>query len=50
MKSGTGKMFVLKSGSIKYFCSRKCERNWEMGRDPKKTKWTKTFRKGKEGK
>jgi large subunit ribosomal protein L24e len=42
---GTGKMVVLKSGVIKYFCSRKCEKNYKMGRDPKKIKWTEIFRK-----
>jgi large subunit ribosomal protein L24e len=41
---GTGKMLVLKSGVIKYFCSRKCEKNWKMGRDPKRIKWTEIFR------
>jgi len=46
IKPGTGKMLVLKSGVIKYFCSRKCERNWKLGRDPKKLKWTKFYRKG----
>lgn len=42
---GTGKMFVMKSGAIRYFCSRKCERSWEMGRDSKKLKWTKFYEK-----
>lgn len=45
IKIGTGKMLVLKSGVVRYFCSKKCEKNWKMGRDPKKTKWTETFRK-----
>lgn len=43
--SGKGKMLVLKSGVIRYFCSRKCEKNWKMGRDPKKIRWTETYRK-----
>ncbi len=38
-------MLVLKSGTIRYFCSKKCEKNWRMGRDPKKLKWTKSSRK-----
>jgi len=42
---GKGKMLVLKSGTIRYFCSKKCEKNWRMGRDPKKLKWTKSSRK-----
>ena len=44
---GTGKMFVLKNGTVKYFCANKCERNWQMKRDPKKLKWTEFFQKGK---
>jgi len=46
LKSGTGKMFVMKSGSTIYFCSKKCEKNWGMGRKPKKVRWT-AFRKKK---
>ncbi|HDM05694.1 MAG TPA: 50S ribosomal protein L24 [Candidatus Aenigmarchaeota archaeon] len=38
---GTGKMFVKKSGEILYFCSSKCEKNYKLGREPKKLKWTK---------
>ncbi|MCS7134857.1 MAG: 50S ribosomal protein L24 [Candidatus Aenigmarchaeota archaeon] len=34
-----GKMYVLNSNVIKYFCSRKCEKSWHMGRNPKKLKW-----------
>jgi len=40
-------MFVTKSGSTVYFCSKKCEKNWEMKRNPKKVRWTETFRKKK---
>lgn len=40
-------MFVTNANRIYYFCTRKCERNWEMGRNPKKTKWTTTFRESK---
>lgn len=47
LKPGTGKMLVLKSSSIRYFCSKKCEKNWRMKRDPKKVRWTETFRKQK---
>ncbi|MEM5836186.1 MAG: 50S ribosomal protein L24e [Candidatus Aenigmatarchaeota archaeon] len=35
-----GKMFVKTTGEIFYFCSSKCEKNFMMGRDPKKLKWT----------
>jgi len=40
-------MFVMRSGSIIYFCSKKCEKNWKMKRDPKKVRWTEIFRKEK---
>jgi len=43
---GTGFMFVKNDGTVLYFCSRKCCRNWEMGRNPKKLKWTKLYVKG----
>jgi len=32
IKPGTGKIFVRSSGEILYFCSRKCERYYFMGR------------------
>jgi large subunit ribosomal protein L24e len=41
MRKGTGKMFVKRDGTIFYFCSSKCEKNFNLGRDPKKIKWTK---------
>ncbi|MEX2738129.1 MAG: 50S ribosomal protein L24e [Candidatus Wukongarchaeota archaeon] len=47
LTQGTGKMLVLKSGVIRYFCSSKCEGSWKMGRDPKKIRWTEIFRKEK---
>jgi len=50
LKPGTGKMFVTNSNRIYYFCSKKCERNQEMGRNPKKIKWTETHRKEKQSK
>lgn len=39
MPRGTGKMFVKNDGRIFYFCSHKCQRNWEMGRADKNLKW-----------
>ncbi|MEM5829188.1 MAG: 50S ribosomal protein L24e [Candidatus Aenigmatarchaeota archaeon] len=36
-----GKMFVKVSGEIFYFCSSKCEKNFMMGRNPRKVKWVK---------
>jgi large subunit ribosomal protein L24e len=47
LELGTGKMFVSTSNKIFYFCSKKCEKNWEMGRNPKKLKWTKSYEKEK---
>ncbi|MEM5794396.1 MAG: 50S ribosomal protein L24e [Candidatus Aenigmatarchaeota archaeon] len=38
-KINKGKMFVRNSGEILYFCSSKCEKNYLLGRDPKKLKW-----------
>jgi large subunit ribosomal protein L24e len=36
---GSGKMFVRNDGRIFYFCSSKCQRNFKLGREPKKLKW-----------
>ncbi len=36
---GRGKMFVKSTGKVYYFCSRKCERSFFMGRKPSKIKW-----------
>ncbi len=49
LKVGTGKMFVTNANKIYYFCSGKCEKNWNMGRNPKKLKWTEDYRKEKPG-
>ncbi|MDK2825687.1 LSU ribosomal protein L24E [Methanolobus vulcani] len=40
LEPGTGKLFVKKDGSIYYFCSSKCESNFELGRLPRRTVWT----------
>ncbi len=32
-------MFVKTDGTIFYFCSSKCQKNWNLKRDPKKVKW-----------
>ncbi|MBM3304103.1 MAG: 50S ribosomal protein L24e [Candidatus Aenigmarchaeota archaeon] len=47
--AGTGLMFVRNDGRILTFCSSKCDRNMEMGREGKKKKWTKFFEKGAAG-
>ncbi len=38
----SGKMVVLKTGRIVYYCSSKCEKNVVLGRKPRNTRWTKT--------
>jgi large subunit ribosomal protein L24e len=37
---GEGVIFYRKDGTGLRFCSRKCEKNHAMGRNPKKLKWT----------
>lgn len=39
IEKGTGKMFVKNTGEIFYFCSSKCEKNFNLGRNPRKVKW-----------
>lgn len=50
LKPGTGKMFVKNDARILYFCSSKCENNFNLNRNPRKIKWTAEYRKSKEGK
>ncbi len=45
MPAGTGTMFVKNDGRILCYCSSKCNRNAEMGREGKRKKWTKLFEK-----
>lgn len=35
-------------GLVRYFCSSKCRKNFEMGRDNKKLNWIKKFKQTKE--
>jgi large subunit ribosomal protein L24e len=37
-----GKMYVLKSGKILYFCTSKCEKNHHLGRKGRNMRWTST--------
>ena len=39
IKTGTGKIFSKNDGSVYYWCSKKCEKNFKMGRDPKRVNW-----------
>lgn len=43
IEPGTGLMFVKNDGSILWFCSSKCFKNFKLGRDPKKLAWTKYY-------
>jgi len=40
-----GKMFIRNDGKIFYFCNSKCQSNWKLRREGKRTRWTHTFRK-----
>jgi len=44
---GTGKMFVKNTGELFYFDKSKCEKNFFMGREKKRLKWTKQEKKSK---
>ena len=37
---GTGIMYVRNDGQVYYFCASKCEKNFKLGRIPRKVKWT----------
>jgi len=39
IEKGTGIMYVLNDGTVLWFCSHKCLRNWQLGRNPRKLKW-----------
>uniref|UniRef100_A0A7C2VLE3 Large ribosomal subunit protein eL24 n=1 Tax=Ignisphaera aggregans TaxID=334771 RepID=A0A7C2VLE3_9CREN len=43
IEPGTGLMYVKNDGSIIWFCSSKCLKNYKLGRDPKKLAWTKAY-------
>ena len=43
IEPGTGLMYVKNDGSIMWFCSSKCFKNFKLGRDPKKLPWTKLY-------
>ncbi|NLZ29622.1 MAG: 50S ribosomal protein L24e [Methanomicrobiales archaeon] len=40
LEPGTGKMFVRRDGTIYYFCSSKCQKNYRLGRVPRRVEWT----------
>ncbi len=39
IEKGTGLMFVKNDGTVLWFCSHKCFRNHQLGRNPRKLKW-----------
>ncbi len=41
--TGTGFTLFKKDGTAIHYCSRKCERNSEMKRNPRRLKWTKKY-------
>ncbi len=48
---GTGTMYIKKDGKILYFADKKAEKNMiQLGRKPRKIKWTEQARTEKEGK
>jgi len=40
IEPGTGTMFVQTDGSTVHFCSAKCEKNADLGREPRDLEWT----------
>ena len=40
IEPGTGTMFVHNDGSTVHFCSSKCEKNADLGREPRDVEWT----------
>lgn len=40
-----GLTIVQRDGKVKYFCSSKCRKNSQMGRDNKKVKWVRKLKK-----
>ncbi len=48
IEPGTGKMYVMKNGTVLYFCSSKCQKNMiHLGRVPRRIRWTEAYRKEK---
>ncbi|WP_323676561.1 50S ribosomal protein L24e [Halorubellus sp. PRR65] len=40
IEPGTGTMFVRKDGTTIHYCSAKCEKNADLGREPRDLEWT----------
>lgn len=39
---GTGVTFFKRTGATLHYCSRKCAKNYSMGRSPRKRKWVRS--------
>ncbi len=49
LEPGYGWMYVKSDGTILYFCSSKCAKNYlKLGRNPKRVKWVRKEKKLKE--
>ncbi|WP_254830823.1 50S ribosomal protein L24e [Haloglomus salinum] len=48
IEPGTGTMFVRVDGTTEHFCSAKCERSDELGREPRNVGWTEAGRQAAE--
>ena len=44
IEPGSGTMFVGIDGSVTHYCSGKCEKNADLGREPRDLEWTETAR------
>jgi large subunit ribosomal protein L24e len=42
IEPGTGTMFVAVNGSVTHFCSSKCEKNANLGREPRDLEWARS--------
>ena len=40
IEPGTGTMFVRTDGTTIHYCSSKCEKNADLGREPRDLEWT----------
>jgi large subunit ribosomal protein L24e len=49
IEPGTGTMFVTTDGTTRHFCSSKCEKNADLGREPRQQAWTEAARAGAGG-
>jgi len=47
IEPGTGLMYVKNDGTILYFCSSKCWKNYSLGRNPRKVRWTEASRRAR---